>query len=217
MDSSDPAISVTDEATPGEVIPIPDAVRIPGAEEHQTTVDGINWRYLRAGSGPPLLLLHGLMGYSWSWRFNMQALGEHFTVYAPDFPGCGFSQRADSLPGSLQSDAEALLKFMDQLGIGEFDLFGSSRGGGVSIMLASLLAKRGMQPRMRRVILSAPINPWSKFGQLRARLLATSLGRLWTIRYAPRMPSLVRQVFSQTLRRRFPHHRRQRGRLSGWA
>jgi len=194
----------------GSVIPIPDAARVTGAEERHIAIDGITWRYLRAGShpsalttgapgnpgsGPPLLLIHGLMGYSWSWRFNMQPLGEHFTVYAPDLPGCGFSQRADSLTGSLESDAEGLLKFLDRLGIDDFYLLGTSRGGGVAIVLASLLAQRGMQHRIRRMILSAPINPWSKFGQMRTRLLATGLGRLYMLHGAKHTPFLLKHYF----------------------
>ena len=46
----------------------------PGVEEHFATLDGQRMRYLRAGTGPPLLLIHGLIGYSFSWRFNMAAL-----------------------------------------------------------------------------------------------------------------------------------------------
>jgi pimeloyl-ACP methyl ester carboxylesterase len=50
-------------------------------------------RYLRAGSGPPLVLLHGLMGYSFSWRFAIPALAPLRTCYAPDLLGAGFSDR----------------------------------------------------------------------------------------------------------------------------
>ena len=82
---ADPAMKL------GEAVP-PEA-DIPGVEEHRVSLNGVKWRYLRAGSGPALLLVHGLMGYSWSWRFNMRELAKHFTVYAPDLPGCGFSQR----------------------------------------------------------------------------------------------------------------------------
>jgi pimeloyl-ACP methyl ester carboxylesterase len=43
------------------------------------------------GSGPPLVLFHGGMG-SWThWIRNIAALARHFTVYAPDLPGCGDS------------------------------------------------------------------------------------------------------------------------------
>ena len=76
---------------------VPAEAHIPGVEEHRITINGIEWRYLRAGSGPALLLVHGLMGFSWSWRFNMCELAKSFTVYAPDLPGCGFSQRDDQL------------------------------------------------------------------------------------------------------------------------
>ncbi len=86
---------------------VPEIARIPGTEECSVTLDGVRWRYLRAGSGPPLLLLHGFMAYSFSWRFNMEALSQHFTVYAIDLPGCGFSQRTDNPECSLNSDAKA--------------------------------------------------------------------------------------------------------------
>jgi len=55
-------------------------------------------RYLSAGSGPPLLLVHGLLGYSFSWRFTIPALAQHATVYAIDLLGTGFSDRP---PGCL--------------------------------------------------------------------------------------------------------------------
>src|ERR1700751_1084381 len=57
------------------------------AEECFATIDGARMRYLKAGSGPPLILLHGLMGYSFSWRFNLPALDQHSTVYAVDLRG----------------------------------------------------------------------------------------------------------------------------------
>ena len=46
-------------------------------------------RYLKAGSGPALILVHGLMGYSFSWRFTIPALAPHATVYAIDNLGAG--------------------------------------------------------------------------------------------------------------------------------
>jgi pimeloyl-ACP methyl ester carboxylesterase len=184
-------------AKPGELPLVPEAARIPGAEEHQITINGITWRYLSAGSGPPLLLVHGLMGYCWSWRFNLRELAQNFTVYAPDLPGAGFSQRSDSLTGSLESDAEGLLALMDQLGVGEFSLIGNSRGGGVAIVLAGLLAKRGLQHRLPRMILSAAINPWSDFGQRRARWLSTPWGQACIIHVAARLPSILKMYYRE--------------------
>ena len=64
-----------------------------GVEECWMDFDGARMRYLRAGSGPPLILLHGLLGYSFSWRYTLPALAPYATVYAPDMLGAGFSDR----------------------------------------------------------------------------------------------------------------------------
>ena len=184
--SSNPAPKIGD---------VPPAAHIPGVEEHRITINGIEWRYLRAGSGPALLLVHGLMGYSWSWRFNLRELAQNFTVYAPDLPGCGFSQRDDSVCGSLESDADGLISLMDALGVDQFHLLGSSRGGGVAIVLAGLLAQRGLLHRIPRMILCAPINPWSRFGRQRVRWFAAPLGRHFVIHVAPRLHSIMKMYY----------------------
>jgi pimeloyl-ACP methyl ester carboxylesterase len=178
------------QATPGDAT-TPAAAQIPGVEEHRITINNAEWRYLRAGSGPALVLLHGLMGYSWSWRFNLRELAQNFTVYAPDLPGCGFSQRSDSLAGTLASDADGILSLMDSIGVDQFHMLGSSRGGGVALVLAGLLAKHGLLHRLPRMILSAPINPWSSFGQRRVRWLSTGVGRRYVVHVAPRLPSIL--------------------------
>jgi pimeloyl-ACP methyl ester carboxylesterase len=184
--STNPAAKISD---------IPAAAHIPGVEEHRITINGVEWRYLRAGSGPALLLVHGLMGYSWSWRFNMRELAQSFTVYAPDLPGCGFSQRADSLCGSLESDAEGLIALMDAIGVDQFYLLGSSRGGGVAIVVAGLLAQRGMLRRIPRLILCAPVNPWSRFGRQRVRWFTAPVGRQFVIHIAPHLHSIMKMYY----------------------
>src|SRR5260370_40033647 len=54
-------------------------------------VDGVKLHYLTAGSGPPLVLLHGYAETSLMWRPIMPLLAERFTVIAPDLPGIGDS------------------------------------------------------------------------------------------------------------------------------
>jgi pimeloyl-ACP methyl ester carboxylesterase len=165
---------------------VPDIARIPGTEECSAVLDGVHWRYLRAGSGPPLLLLHGFMAYSFSWRFNMQALSRHFTVYAIDLPGCGFSQRSDAPLCSLASDAEGVLRFMEHFGIEQAEVLGTSRGGGVAIALAALAPQR-----VRRLLLVCAINPWSSYGRTLTHVLSTSIGGLAVTRILPRLPALM--------------------------
>ncbi len=154
--------------------PIPEPPpAIPGAEQRWVTVDGCRVCYLHGGSGPALVLIHGLLGYSFSWRFNLDALAQHATVYAPDLLGMGYSARRPTLDCSLQATAARTLHFLDELGIQQADVLGTSHGGAVTMMMA------GAQPgRVRRMILVAPVNPWSRHGRLLTRILATRPGAL---------------------------------------
>ncbi len=140
----------------------------PQIEEQWATIDGARMRYLRAGSGPALVLLHGLLGYSFSWRFTMPALARHATVWALDQLGTGYSDRPPSLDCSLRAMAERLLRFLDHVGVSCFDLLGTSHGGAVAIMAASLSPQR-----VRRLILVAPVNPWSARGRVLVAVLSS--------------------------------------------
>jgi len=62
-----------------------------GAEERFAPLDDGRVRFIQAGSGSPLVLLHGLLGYSFSWRLNLAALAQHRRVLALDQLGVGFS------------------------------------------------------------------------------------------------------------------------------
>src|SRR5258707_14083826 len=74
-------------------------------EDHWITLDGARMRYLRSGSGPALLLLHGLLGYSFSWRYALPYLAQQATVHAVDMLGVGFSDRPAGLGCCLQAHA----------------------------------------------------------------------------------------------------------------
>jgi pimeloyl-ACP methyl ester carboxylesterase len=184
------------EATQLDRMPqVPKIATVDGVEDCTAVINGTRWRYLHAGSGPALLVVHGFMGYSFSWRFVIKGLAEHYSVYAVDLPGTGFSDRNDSLPGTLASDAEHLLAFVDHFGIEQFDVLGTSRGGGTTIALAGLLAERGRLHRIGRLVLSAPINPWSRTGLLRVRALGTRGGRIYVVHLAKRFPFILRDFF----------------------
>lgn len=140
-------------------------------EELWTSIEGVRVRYLRAGLGPPLILLHGLLGYSFSWRFNIPAFAEQRTVYAVDMPGAGYSERSKALDYSFRGSATRLLTFADNLGLNHFDLLATSHGGAVA-MLAAAIAQQDPVERMRSLILVAPVNPWSAHGRELAPFLA---------------------------------------------
>ncbi len=143
-----------------------------GVEECWMDFDGARMRYLRAGSGPALILLHGLMGYSFSWRYTLTALAPYATVYAPDLLGAGFSDRPQ-IDHSMHATALRVLKFADNLGLTSFDLLGTSRGGAVAMAAAAECVDTG---RLRRLVLVCPVNPYSAHGRWLAPFFGTRFG-----------------------------------------
>jgi pimeloyl-ACP methyl ester carboxylesterase len=134
-------------------------------------------RYLKAGSGPPLILIHGLMGYSFSWRFTFPALAPHATVYAIDNLGAGLSPAYEGMDCTVLATAERVLQFADALGIKDFDLLGTSHGGGVATMVAAICAER-KSSGLRRLVLVAPVNPWSAHGKRFAPFIGGPFGSM---------------------------------------
>ena len=145
-----------------------------GIAECWMDFDGARMRYLRAGSGPALILLHGLMGYSFSWRYAMPAIAPYATVYAPDLLGAGFSDRP-KIDHSMRATALRVLKFAENLGLSSFDLVGTSRGGAVAMCAAAECASSG-KLRVRRLVLVAPVNPYSAHGRRLAPFFGSSVG-----------------------------------------
>jgi len=161
-----------------------------GVEECWMEIEGARMRYLRAGSGPPLILLHGLLGYSFSWRFAMPALAPYATVYAPDLLGAGFSDRAFALDHSVRATARRVLLFAERLQLSAFDLLGTSHGGAVAMMAAEECLAAGSAVRVNRLVLVAPVNPYSSHGKWLAPFFGTSLGSALFRATIPRMPFL---------------------------
>ncbi|MFZ1917653.1 MAG: alpha/beta fold hydrolase [Terriglobales bacterium] len=148
-----------------------------GIEERWIPVAGGRMRYLQGGFGRALILVHGLMGYSFSWRFTLPALAPYAACYAIDNLGAGLSTAPDDMDCSVRATAERVLAFADAAGIADFDLLGTSHGGGVAIMTAALLAER-RSSSLKRLILVAPVNPWSPHGKRLAPFLVSPFGSL---------------------------------------
>src|SRR5690348_14190627 len=138
-------------------------------------IDGESMHYEKAGSGPPLLLIHGLLGGSFCWRFNIAHLGTFRTVYAPDLPGQGLSDAPSGTDCGMRAQAGRLARFIVANEWGDVDVVASSWGGAIALLLAAGNA------RIRSMVLSAPVNPWSTFGRERVRFFSSWLGAL-TIR-----------------------------------
>jgi pimeloyl-ACP methyl ester carboxylesterase len=169
------------------------------AEECWAAMDRCRMRYLRAGSGPALVMVHGLLGYSFSWRFATPMLSRQATVYAVDMPGAGFSDRCAGLPADLRASAQRMLRFLDIAGIASCDLLGSSRGGAVAMMAAALAPER-----VRSLILVSPVNPWSSHGQRISKVLSHSFLSGLVAQSLPALtilhPLILKRLFGDTRR-----------------
>lgn len=119
-----------------------------------------------AGSGPPLLLVHGLMTSSYSFRYVLEPLGAHFTLYVPDLPGAGGSEgplRPRYDPPALAGWLGALV---GELGIRGCPVVANSMGGYLAMWLA--LTDAGAMSRLVNV--HSPGIPELRLAALRAAL-----------------------------------------------
>jgi pimeloyl-ACP methyl ester carboxylesterase len=104
-------------------------------EPRTITLHGRSWTYAQAGSGPVLLLIHGMAGNFENWRAVIEPLARHHTVVAPDLPGHG-----GSAPGagdySIGALAAGLRDLLVALGHERATLVGHSLGGGIAMQFS---------------------------------------------------------------------------------
>jgi pimeloyl-ACP methyl ester carboxylesterase len=99
------------------------------------TIDGRRLAYREAGSGPPLLFLHGLGGNSASWQPQFDAFAGSHRLVAWDMPGFG---QFELMPLATTRNYSTLARrFMDALGIAHAVGVGTSYG---TVILADLAA-----------------------------------------------------------------------------
>jgi pimeloyl-ACP methyl ester carboxylesterase len=139
-------------------------------EKHRAEIGGEHIHYLQAGSGPPLVLIHGLLGGSFCWRFNLPAFSQRRTTLALDLPGFGGNDAPRDVDCGMQAQALRLSRLVEKLGMESVDIVGSSWGGAVAMHFAA------MSGRVRSLVLVAPVNPWSDFGMDRIRFFNRRLG-----------------------------------------
>ena len=119
-------------------------------------IDGLSQS--RAGSGEPLVLLHGIGGSWRDWSPVLPSLEQRFDVLALDLPGFGVSP-SGAFPATIPGHADAVEAELDRAGFAEAHFAGISSGGWAALELA----KRG---RARSVVGLAPAGMWGKLGDL---------------------------------------------------
>lgn len=118
------------------------------ATRETINVNGIDISYLRAGDGPPLIMLHGIGGNATQFQHQLAGLSDAWTVFSWDTPGYGGS--GDPGDGWLMPDyADVLAGWLDSLGVEHVSLLGQSWGG----VLAQIFVGRYPE-RVRALVLS---------------------------------------------------------------
>ena len=137
------------------------AIELKTAKLHRRPVT-----YAEAGTGPVLLLIHGMAGNFENWEAVIEPLARHHTVIAPDLPGHGLSApgAGDYSIGALAAGLRDLLIALDH---DRATLVGHSLGGGIAMQLAYqfpevterlvLVSSGGLGPEVSPVLRAAAL------------------------------------------------------------
>ena len=109
---------------------------IAGLETHERELHGHRMIYRSAGGGPVILLVHGLLDSSRTWRKLAPVLALGHTVIAPDLLGHGESEGPTGVDYSLGGHAGMLRDLLDALGHRRVTVVGHSLGGGIAMSFA---------------------------------------------------------------------------------
>jgi pimeloyl-ACP methyl ester carboxylesterase len=115
--------------------------RPPAAAYRTARVEQHDLAWTRTGSGPPVVLLHGLCGSLRWWSANIPALAKEFRVLALDLPGFGRSRRTGRIP-SVPEMARLVAEWMAGADATPAHVVGHSMGGHVAIHLAARYPER---------------------------------------------------------------------------
>jgi pimeloyl-ACP methyl ester carboxylesterase len=110
------------------------------SEPQAIDAGGIRTSYLEAGSGPPVLMLHGSgpgVSATANWQYNIPVLAEKLHVLAPDIVGFGGTERPGDIVYSLRSWTDHVWAFLDANGIEKTAIVGNSLGGRIALQMAT--------------------------------------------------------------------------------
>ncbi len=135
-------------------------------EAYEIDLHGHSMVYRRAGEGPPVVLIHGMVNSSRHWEKVALLLAERYSVIAPDLIGHGDSAgpRGDY---SLGAHASRIRDLLAVLGIDRATMVGHSYGGGVAMQFfwqfpqrterLALISSGGLGPEVSPMLRTAAL------------------------------------------------------------
>ena len=100
-------------------------------------VDGCRIHYLEQGSGPTLLLIHGLSGNMRNFAHSLvERLKDKYRIILVDRPGSGYSTRPRRASATIRAQADTMARFIEALRLERPLVVGHSLGGAIALSLA---------------------------------------------------------------------------------
>jgi pimeloyl-ACP methyl ester carboxylesterase len=153
----------------------------------------------QAGTGEPVVLLHGFGASTYSWRKVMPELASRFRVIAIDLNGFGYTERPSDLASyTREGQGRLVLAVLDALGIGRAHIVGHSYGGGITLWLAAYHPERFLSMVLTNS--SAPTYSYDRRSRAASFKPLTSLFlRSVVLRPSTVRKSLLRSVHDRSL------------------
>jgi pimeloyl-ACP methyl ester carboxylesterase len=156
---------------------------LPGFEERFAVIKGVRMRYLAAGSGATVVLVHGLGGAASNWIELAPSLARETRVIAPELPGHGGSSPLAAAP-NLNPFADRVAGVLERESVTAATMVGHSFGGSVALRLAMrhprlvgsvvLAGAAGISSRRRTAVyglrITALVKPGRRIAPYRRRI-----------------------------------------------
>lgn len=157
------------------------------------TIDGERIHLIDRGQGPAIVLIHGFLGNTASFRSIIDDLSRDHRVIALDLPGFGFSDRDPGFDLSQEAHARRVARVLDEAGIQRATILGHSMGGAIAQRFAARFPERTERLVLLCAVNAGEVPEWDRLGR-RAKAALTGM-RLLT-----KSPTLMNRLTLRTMR-----------------
>ncbi len=121
-------------------------------ERHVFDYQGLKISYYEAGQGPPVILLHGFGGCTYTYRYLAPELAKDHRVFAIDLKGYGLSDKPADGKYAVADQADLVAAFIRSQNLHDLVIMGHSMGGAVTLM-TYFKVREDAPPRVKKLVL----------------------------------------------------------------